>query len=293
MKAVLTFLTMLATLAAGRAVTTVDPVNKLAYGANFGWGDWRGDTNNGAVIGEFVCSGYIYAANVGWIHLGNNAPANGVRYQNNSATDYGVNHDGAGNLSGFAYGANIGWITFTNGTAAGPLPAADRPQVDLFSGRLSGYVYSANCGWISLSNAFGFVQTDTIPTGADSDGDGIPDAWELSYTNTLTAFNGSSDADGDGMSDANEYLADTSPTDASDYLRITQITHGSSTPTYTTLQWTSKPSRFYAIQNRAALEAGSFADLVVFPFAGVGNAGFDDFGETKFYRIRAFRPLAP
>ena len=56
------------------AATTINATNKSAYGANLGWMDWRGDTNNGAVIGEYVCSGYIYSANVGWIHLGSNAP---------------------------------------------------------------------------------------------------------------------------------------------------------------------------------------------------------------------------
>src|SRR5438552_3341578 len=99
------------------AATTIDPVNKYAYGANIGWMDWRGDTNNGAVIGEYVCSGYLYAANVGWINLGSGAPANGIYYQNVSAGDFGVNQDGFGNLRGLAYGANIGWINFTNGTA--------------------------------------------------------------------------------------------------------------------------------------------------------------------------------
>src|SRR6058998_3906935 len=80
------------------AATTIDSVNHFAYGANVGWMDWRGDVANGAVIGEFVCSGFIYAANVGWINLGSGTPANGIRYQNNSAADFGVNHDGAGNL---------------------------------------------------------------------------------------------------------------------------------------------------------------------------------------------------
>jgi hypothetical protein len=56
----------------------------------------RGDGANGAVIGEYVCFGYLYAANVGWLGFGGGAPANGIRYQNNSGTDYGVNHDGQG-----------------------------------------------------------------------------------------------------------------------------------------------------------------------------------------------------
>src|SRR6516165_8348208 len=140
-----------------RAATTIDPANKYAYGANIGWTDWRGDTNNGAVIGEYVCSGYIYAANVGWINLGSGSPTNGIYYQNFSANDFGVNQDGLGNLRGYAYGANIGWINFENTGA---------PLLDLKTGKLSGFIYSANCGWISLSNALAFVQTDTIAPGA-------------------------------------------------------------------------------------------------------------------------------
>src|SRR5690242_8041018 len=94
------------------AATTIDAANKYAYGANIGWLDCRGDTNNGAVIGEYVCSGFIYFANVGWINLGSGSPTNGIYYQNLSANDFGVNQDGTGNLRGYAYGANIGWINF-------------------------------------------------------------------------------------------------------------------------------------------------------------------------------------
>src|SRR5262245_14960355 len=113
MKAILVLLgscTLAATLS---AATTINATNQYAYGANIGWMDWRGDVANGAVIGEYVCSGFIYAANVGWINLGDGTPANGIRYQNNSASDFGVNHDGSGNLRGYAWGANIGWLTFT------------------------------------------------------------------------------------------------------------------------------------------------------------------------------------
>jgi hypothetical protein len=49
------------------AATTIDTVNRYAWGANLGWMDWTGgagDTANGAVLGEYVCSGYIYSANV-------------------------------------------------------------------------------------------------------------------------------------------------------------------------------------------------------------------------------------
>src|SRR6476620_3323638 len=72
------------------AATSINAANKYAYSANIGWIDARGNTNSGAVIGEFICSGYLYSANIGWINLGSNAPANGIQYQNNTATDFGV-----------------------------------------------------------------------------------------------------------------------------------------------------------------------------------------------------------
>src|SRR5208337_4934434 len=151
------------------AATTIDPVNRYAYGANIGWMDWVADTNNGVVIGAYVCSGYIYSANVGWINLGSGSPANGIYYQNLSANDFGVNQDGLGNLRGYAYGANIGWINFENTGA---------PTITMITGQMSGYVWSANCGWISLSNAVVYVQTDTIAPGALAP-DGLPIAWLL------------------------------------------------------------------------------------------------------------------
>src|SRR5262245_486952 len=122
MRILLSSLLLISPVASGLALTTINPANKFACGANIGWIDWRGDTNHGAVIGDYVCSGSIWAANVGWIHLGSGSPINGIHYQNLSANDFGLNHDGMGNLRGFAYGANIGWINFES---------AGAPKVDL------------------------------------------------------------------------------------------------------------------------------------------------------------------
>jgi hypothetical protein len=262
------------------AGTTIDALNKYAYGGNLGWMDWRGDTNNGAVIGEYVCSGYIYSANVGWINLGSGSPANLIQYQNNSATDFGVNQDGLGNLRGYAYGANIGWIAF-EGTGA--------PKVNLFTGQLSGYVYSANCGWISLSNSVAVVQTDSIQK-APLAPDGLPIAWLLQNFGT-TNVNAKADPDGDHVSNANEYLAGTDPNNAASVLKITSINR--SAPN-TALTWNAASSRFYAVQTNSDLSTGAWGDFAGQNLAGWSSTSFTDSSSTKrFYRIRAYRPLTP
>jgi hypothetical protein len=280
-------LVLVGSVASSQAATTINSNNRFAYGANLGWIDWRGDTNNGAVIGDYVSSGYIYSANVGWINLGNNAPTNGIRYQNLSANDFGVNHDGFGNLRGYAYGANIGWIDFENNGA---------PTVDLKTGKLNGYVYSANCGWISLSNAFAYVQTDSISPGTDSNSDGLPDAWELTYFGTLGVSPGA-DADGDGMSNLQEYLAGTNPIDTFSNLRITAISTLSFGSTVN-LTWTSVSNRCYYIQEKLNLTALSWFDSglsAIPPDFGTTTTRtiVDTKAPSRFYRVEAFRPLTP
>ncbi len=278
------------------AATTINAANHFAYGANVGWMDWRGDVTSGAVIGEFICTGDIYAANVGWIRLGSGTPANGIRYQNNSASDFGVNHDGLGNLRGFAYGANIGWLTFTNRDASGA--TYEGPKVDLLTGRIGGFVWSANCGWISLSNAPAFVQTDRIQTGADTDGDGLPDAWERLHFGNLTTANAGSDTDHDGFTDVQEYLADTDPNDSGSNLRITAYT-ASVGGSPATIQWTSVASRQYHILKTNALApAPLWTDLglgLIPP--DLGNTTTRPFTDAaspqRFFLIQAVKPLSP
>jgi hypothetical protein len=268
------------------AATSINATNKYAYGANIGWMDARGNINAGAVIGEFVCSGYFYSANIGWINLGSNAPANGIQYQNNSATDYGVNHDGQGNLRGFAYSPNVGWINFeSNGV----------PRVDLLTGKLSGSVYSANCGWISLSNSFAVVQSDTIPGGTDSNADGLPDAWERMYFGAISV-DPNADADADGMSNKEEYLAGTNPTNTLENLKITSLAPAPG-GTNVTLTWNSVLTRNYHIQTTTNLVSQIWTDSglgIISPAGSSSTRAFTDtFATNRFYRVEAFRPLAP
>jgi hypothetical protein len=273
------------------AATTIDNTNKYAYGANIGWINWQGDVTNGAVIGEFICSGSIYSANCGWINLGGGAPANGIRYQNNSGTDFGVNvqdyfANGAiceAKLRGFAYGANIGWINFEN---------TGNPRVNLANGQLLGFAYSANTGWISLSGAGINLFTTSIFPGVDTDSDGIPDAWERQFAGNLTTLTATGDRDGDGELDKEEYLADTNPFDVNDSLRITAF---NLVPSMSNLTWTSKPSRKYRIESNPDLLSPWIIRADDVPSAGTTtSAAFAEGAATqRFFKVSALRPLTP
>lgn len=279
--------------------TTIDTAQRFAYGANIGWVNFRWDSGSpgeGATIGHFVCSGYIYGANVGWINLGNVSPANGIAYSNTSAGDYGVNHDGQGNLSGFAYGANIAWIKFD--------PAiSDPPRINLKTGKLSGFVYSANCGWIDLgSNGTHFVQSNSIEPGTDSDHDKIADAWELEQAAAaglsaiLTHLGETTDSDGDGRTDLEEYLADTNPFDSSDYLRVLSFSVQDSPSDNVTIQWTSSSRRLYTIGSNTDLGPFTVDQNDLEPDSGASTSRtFTDLLQPprKFWRVGAKLPLSP
>lgn len=274
--------------ATGLASTTMDPAHKQAYGANVGWINAAGDVTHGAVIGQAVCSGYLYGANVGWIHLGDGSPVDGQAYGNASATDYGVNHDGLGQLTGYAYGANIGWINFeqTHG----------QPRVDLLTGVLSGSVWGSNVGWISLSNALAFARTETLNPGPDSDADGIPDHWEYAHFGQLAKLSkDGADLDGDGASDVDEYFAGTDPGDATDVLVITDFQINGTTHAVT---WPAKPNRLYTLQYTTALSNGTSWVTAAAPFVPASGAavtkpvsGMGD--AVRFYRVQAAPPLYP
>lgn len=229
------------------AASSVNVTNKWAWSAGAGWINCRPDSTNGAVVGEFFCSGYMYSPTAGWIHLGNGSPSNGVSYENGSTNDYGVNHDGKGHLTGYAWCPSTGWINF--GWTNNP-DATQAPKIDIKTGMLSGYAWGGSLGWISLSNLSGRLQTDWFDAGTNADSDGLPDAWEISAmgTNNLGALSASGDYDDDGANDYAEYVAGTSPTNPYDVLEMTSF--GRSGSTNLQVEWSSRQTRLYKIEQR-------------------------------------------
>ena len=283
------------------AASTIDVTNNSGWGANIGWTNWRPDfdaTNTeGVVVGEFVCSGNVYAANVGWINLGGGSPVNHIQYQNNSATDFGVNYSvdpaqpGLGILRGFAYGANIGWINFE---------ATGNPRVSLFTGKLSGYAYSANCGWISL-NEFDagmvqrVVQTDHIAMGADSNGNGIADAWEFLFFGGLLAPGQQNNVGPNGMTLLQDYQDGVNPLLANTGLRITSYSTNASGVS-SNVTFTSTTARLYTIEINPDLNPLNWVDSGLGMFApdagSTTSRGLTQVSATKrFFRVKTMRPL--
>ncbi len=128
-----------------------------------GWVDFHADGANGANFNQNTVSGFIYAANIGWIHLGDGSPTNGVNYSNDSADDFGVNVDSISDpdffiLSGHGWSDSTGWISFDVAAQAG---SDNQPRIEKQTGFLRGFAWSPNVGWLALdSPGIVNVQTD-------------------------------------------------------------------------------------------------------------------------------------
>jgi hypothetical protein len=283
-------ITLALATASAHAQSNINSTNKFAYGANTGWLNFRPSAVDGVVVGEAFLSGNIYAANFGWINVGDGSPANGHTYANNSATDSGVNHDGTGTLSGFGYGANIGWVNF--GWAAANDP--NRPHFDLLTGQFTGFAYSANTGWINLA---GNLTADTLAC-PDADSDNMADAWEIQKFGNLTLAGIGTDKDKDGVTDAAEYAADTNPNNTAEFLRIISQSYNAGVTQVTLQISTTRPTRRYRIQTSTTLLgagpgawATSGSDFLSDPGATTGRVVSFAAGTRRFFRVVAEKPL--
>jgi hypothetical protein len=269
------------------AESSIDGTNRWAWAANSGWVNCQADITNGAVIGEYICSGYLWSEGTGWIHLGDGNPTNGIQYTNNGTNDYGVNHNGAGELRGYAWCESAGWIAFeTNGA----------PRVDLQNGYITGHAWGGSLGWVSFSNVLAHTETSYITNGVDGDSDGIADAWELTYVGSTNTLGGTNDWDGDGVSDADEYVADTSPTNANSFFGVSgvSITNG----TNICFSWTWEPSRGYKVQELDDLtnHPGGWVDsslgLMYSQDSSNVTVCLPVSSTQRFYRAIAVKPLS-
>jgi hypothetical protein len=93
----------------------------------------------------------------------------------------------------------------------------------------------------------------------DSDGDGMPDDWELAHgLNPDDPSDAALDNDGDGMTNLDEYLAGTDPNDPESVLKLAAL---ASPNEGVTLQFTAVAGKSYTIQYRNSLSTGGWLKL--------------------------------
>jgi len=154
---------------------------------------------------------------------------------------------------------------------------------------------SQSCGSVPgtaiPNNIYGWGRVDALAALGlgDSDGDGMPDWWELWHgLNPNDPSDAALDSDGDGVSNLNEYLAGTDPRDAADYFHIASITAG----TNCVLSFQSALNRLYTLECWANPVAGSWT-----PVSGqvdiAGNGGLLQLSQTnrppditRWYRVK-------
>lgn len=110
--------------------------------------------------------------------------------------------------------------------------------------------------FVVVSNASGVV-TSSVATltviTSDTDGDGMPDSWEIANGTNPGVNDANADLDGDGMSNLHEYWAGTSPTNAASALRFDSVLRSGSDLVFS---FTAISNRGYTIQSLPALGGG-------------------------------------
>ena len=143
--------------------------------------------------------------------------------------------------------------------------------------------------WQAASPTAGRANAGSGPL--DSDGDGLPDAWEVAHgldARDATGDNGASgDPDGDGMTNLQEYLSGTDPRDSTSYLKIESIGTVSAA---TRIRFNAVAGKTYSIQYRDQVDLGRWTKLTDVPAQpSTGEIEMMDpdaaTNATRFYRL--------
>jgi subtilisin family serine protease len=123
----------------------------------------------------------------------------------------------------------------------------------------------------------------------DTDANGLPDWWELTFFDHLTGTDPKADPDRDGATTLQEFLADTDPIDLNSSLRIVSASRGESG---TRVSWAGGVESQQILQ-RARSPLGPWTDVVTNPAPTAATGTYLDMEGTNisdFYRLRAQRP---
>ena len=130
----------------------------------------------------------------------------------------------------------------------------------------------------------------TVIAAVDTDGDGLPDWWELMHSGNITNVDKAADSDEDDVTNGEEYDGDTDPNDPNSYLRIVDILN---LPPIK-VEWETSPIRVYKVQATSnLLNSASWTDLNT----GIEGSGLKESASdtnapipARAYRIQATAP---
>ena len=100
----------------------------------------------------------------------------------------------------------------------------------------------------------------TVYSGTDTDGDGLPDAWEADNGLVVGVDDGAADPDGDGVSNLGEFVAGTNPQSGASALRIIAVTAADGE---CLVEWNGVAGRLYRFSTSPDLVAWSTGTGVV------------------------------
>lgn len=125
----------------------------------------------------------------------------------------------------------------------------------------------------------------------DTDGDGMPDAWESANGTLVNVADAHADPDEDGMTNWQEFLAGTHPNNAADVLQVLSV---SALPAALTLGFHAVSNRTYTVLYKDTVSAGDWSKLTDVPAATANRMVLvtdQPVGAARFYRL--VTPAAP
>lgn len=127
------------------------------------------------------------------------------------------------------------------------------------------------------------------PSSGDSNGNGIPDLWEIRYFGTSTNINATTDADQDGLTDYYEYLARTNPTNAASFLAVAAASTFPVANRAMILRWYSISGTFYNVECSSNLVGWITieSDIPATPPLNAYPVVYTNSSGANFYRLKS------
>jgi hypothetical protein len=227
-------------------------------------------------------------------------PVGGVRLSQFDGT--GTNATGSTDYDGDRlmnrWEASIPWVSLNapggvsaigTGYIAGVIGSSSVSGNDRF---LSGNVLGAAVSGDRAGNNYAYntpalTALPMYPASYDSDGDAVPDYYELRYFVNLGFLHGGADWDGDGVPDDDEWAAGTDATDPRSFFAVRPERGPSSNAVV--LRWPTAIGRTYTLYCFTNLLAEDICIGTNLPAAPVENVYTDriDRGAARFYRVGA------